>query len=389
MRDNISVISPGACCGCQACVSACPLSCISVQKDAEGFLIPEVDASRCSNCGRCLNVCLQRIGSVHPGPIKTYAVRNRDEEKLMKSSSGGMFIALAEHVLSKGGAVFGCAFDENLRARHVCVRSVGGLRALQGSKYVQSDVCGTYLEAKDLLEQGVQVLYTGTPCQIAGLKAVLAKEYENLVTADLVCHGTPSPALFERYIQSIEKRLGGGLTGYAFRDKTQNGWGLDIRMDTLNKTKHTNSSLDPYMNVFLKNASLRESCYACTYASGKRAGDITMGDYWGVKNEHPEFYDKRGVSVVLINSAKGTEVFNAMSERIWYLESTFDQAAKGNAMLKNPAVRPEARSELYKGIDEKRYIQKKLRAGLQVALHLKTMLPPGLKLRIKALLGKR
>jgi len=251
-----------------------------------------------------------------------------------------------------GNAVFGCAFDENFVARHICVTDVKGITPLQSSKYVQSDVGDTYVQAKDLLDKGKIVFYTGCPCQIAGLYAFLGRDYDNLLTADLICHGVPSPLLFKRYLDWLKKKYGGEIAYYDFRCKERNEWGCNIKLKIKNKVMHKKPSVDPYFSSFLDNRTHRDCCYICQYADSRRGADITLGDFWGIKNVHPEFYDPRGVSVVLVSTEKGAAFFEKAYKEFDIIESSFKNAAMSNRNLREPSPRHALRAAAYKGIND-------------------------------------
>jgi coenzyme F420-reducing hydrogenase beta subunit len=276
----------------------------------------------------------------------------KNDTLLSKSASGGVFAGVASKILeTEGNAVFGCAFDREMVARHLCVTDAGKIEPLQSSKYVQSDVGDTYLQAKDLLQARKTVLYSGTPCQIAGLYSYLGGNDDHLFTVDLICHGVPSPLLFKRYIEWLEKKYGEKILYFDFRCKEKTGWGLKTKTKTKTKTKFRMPDVDPYYRGFLGNSTLRECCHNCHYANAQRMGDLTMGDYWGIENIHPEFYDKRGVSVILVNTEQGQRLIRAFGNQFDLIESTLDKAVAGNKVLGRPASRSAQREAAYKDIN--------------------------------------
>jgi coenzyme F420-reducing hydrogenase beta subunit len=299
-------------------------------------------------------------------PIKVIGARYKNDTILTKSASGGVFAGVASKILeTSGNAVFGCAFDENIVAKHICVTDIKDIEPLQSSKYVQSNVGETYLHTKKLLDGGKTVFYTGCPCQIAGLYAFLEKDYVNLVTADLICHGVPSPLLFKRYIDTLSEKLCEKITYYNFRSKCKQGWKLKVK--TRAKTKTMLPNFDPYYNGFLSNKAHRECCYTCRYASTQRVGDITLGDFWGVDDFHPEFYDKRGVSVVLINSTKGEQLIQEISGAFEIIDSNLENIVKYQKNLQMPSQRHKYRDVVYKDIQQLDYnifAEKTLRPGM-------------------------
>jgi coenzyme F420-reducing hydrogenase beta subunit len=319
---------------------------------AEGFQIPRIDESRCTNCGLCSLRCPQNAkpGFRSHSVIKALGARLKNDTLLSKSASGGFFAGVAAKILeTEGNAVFGCAFDQEMVARHICVTDAGKIEPLQSSKYVQSDVGDTYLQAKDLLQAGKTVLYSGTPCQIAGLYSYVGGNYDNLFTMDLICHGVPSPLLFKRYIEWLEKKYGEKTLYYDFRCKEKSGYALKLRTET--KTKFNIAHRDPYYRSFIENHTLRECCYNCHYANTQRMGDLTIGDYWGIENIHPEFYDKRGVSVILVNTEQGQRLLRAFGDQFDVIESALGKAVMENGNLHRPSPRSAQREAAYKDIN--------------------------------------
>lgn len=349
------ITDPENCTGCQACRLICPGKCISIAGDREGFLVPEIDQSRCMDCGQCVLRCPQnnRPAFTNNTVLKVIAARYKDDEVLGKSSSGGAFAGIAAKILeTPGSVVFGCAFDKELVARHDYVTDKRNIEPLQSSKYVQSDVGDTYLLARDLLENGKTVLYSGTPCQIAGLYAFTGRDYENLLTADLMCHGVSSPLLFKRYIAWLEKKLGGRVINYNFRYKSgRAGWSPKCvtRIMTNRKVKYIERAVDPYSRDH-SNYTLRESCYRCKYTNANRIGDLTLGDFWGIENASPDFFDRRGVSAVCVNTPKGERSFNMACGDFYFIESAFEKIS--NMCLYEPTQRPKIRDGAYNGVGD-------------------------------------
>ena len=309
-----------------ACSSICPVGAISVQEDKEGFLFPAVDKEKCTNCGLCKSVCPILNSKFHEKPATCFAVMASDEIR-MKSSSGGVFTVVAEHILAQGGYVCGAAFDENWNVRHIIVDNVKDLDKLRGSKYVQSFIGNIYKDIKVLLENGKTVLFTGTPCQVAGIINFLGREYPNLLTIDIVCHGVPNNSLWKQYLHEnfrIDK-----INKINFRDK-ELGW------NCLNLTATTSDDKivrQDFMDLYAQNICLRNSCSFCNFARPERTSDITMGDFWGVEVLKPELYDPKGISLLLINSNKGKFCLNAISNKFTHLEELPIETAKYNTPL--------------------------------------------------------
>jgi coenzyme F420-reducing hydrogenase beta subunit len=336
------------CCGCSACVNICPVQAITMQMDEYGFLYPQIDNNLCTECGLCQKICVaQSAIEPIPEPLATFVAINKDERILSNSASGGIFGALAALTLKKKGVVFGCAFNSDMEPIHISVKNLADIEKIQGSKYVQSSIGMTYKEAKEYLNQGRTVLYTGTPCQIAGLKSYLGKDYNNLITADLICHGVPSAAFFQGYIQYLENEFNAKILDFKFRDKSE-GWGLKgcvvYEKNKIEKNATILPAISYYYNYFLKGYIYRENCYECKYAGGKRQGDFTMGDYWGVGKAHPEISTEKGVSVLLVNSQKAIGLISTLYDYLDLYPSTFEKARNENAQLKYPTIKNEMRS---------------------------------------------
>lgn len=361
MREPLSKVFDvkGHCCGCAACFNICPSKAIRMEPDAYGFLYPSIDQSRCIGCGRCKKVCsFQSAEQTGNEPVAAFAAVNRDADLLASSSSGGVFGALAKYVLQNDGVVFGCAFNERQEPEHICIEDMESLKLLQGSKYVQSNINGIYAEAKRLLDSGREVLFTGTPCQVAGLNAFLGKEHENLLTADLVCHGVPSVKLFADYLHFVESKLGGRITEVNFRDKTKS-WGhsglILYKKSGKTRRKIIRPYLSSYYSYFLRGHISRESCYCCKYACGIRQGDFTMGDFWGVEHFHPEIPIKGGVSVLLANTQKAMKLLERLESDLALTKSTRLNAQAHNEQLNAPLRASDKRGFIYKLWLEKGY----------------------------------
>lgn len=377
------------CTGCRACEQLCPKQCISMKSNEEGFLVAEIDENVCIGCGLCQKRCPQNNMPDKYSPIKVLAVRYKKDMELKASASGGAFVALAHQVLEQNGVVFGAAYGEDWKVGHIAVHNEEDLHKLQGSKYVQCNTLHTYSEVKTLLCEGKKVLYSGTPCQIGGLRAFLRKDYDNLLTIDLICHGVASPKLFQKYIGWLGKETGGKILSYNFRDKA-GGWGLGYKTKTKTKTKTRAANLDPYYYHFLKGDTYRECCYRCNYCTQERAGDITIGDYWGIEREHPKFYSTKGVSVVLLNTDKALNLLERVMDVFYIQESTFEKAAKKNHNLLSPTPRPQVRDSIYarmEDMDAGTYFGTVLRTSNRLADRVKGALPMRVKLILKTIMS--
>lgn len=298
------------CCGCGACAQRCPAKCIRMTEDAEGFRYPVADANACTGCGLCERICPGLHPSAPHDPLRLFAARNRDEAARAAGSSGGVFSLLARRTLREGGVVFGAAFVPTWGGvSHRKAEKEEELQPLLKSKYVQSDTGGCYTEAAALLREGRRVLFSGTPCQIAGLHAFLRGERpERLLTVECLCHGVPSPAVWRRYTE--ETAGGRRILGVDFRDKSRSGWRrYDFTVRTDGGERRVPAREDLYMRAFLAELTLRPSCYACPFKSGRSGSDITLADFWNIRDVLPAFDDDRGASLVLLNTPQGVRHF--------------------------------------------------------------------------------
>jgi coenzyme F420-reducing hydrogenase beta subunit len=383
------------CCGCAACKNICSRQAITMEFNKDGFLYPSIKKDLCIECGRCKKVCAFQnvpIGSCEP--LDTYVAINKDQYTLSSSASGGIFGALATFVLKKNGIVFGCAFDTYMNPIHISIDNPADIKKLQGSKYVQSNIGNSYIEAERYLKQGKYVLFTGTPCQIAGLKSYLGKAYHNLITADIICHGVPSVVFFKEYIKYLEDNLKGKVIDFRFRDKSKgnNHMGKVIyKKNGIIYEKYLLPLISYYYYYFLKGHICRQSCYSCKYAGGTRQGDYTMGDYWGIKKIHPEIETKNGVSILLINSEKGLALIDELSEYLTLTKSNFEQGRVYNAQLNHPVTKSEKREDIFKlwrnhgyqAVAEKYYKMNRKRI---VNYRIKALVPQSIKNAINKVL---
>ena len=360
----MQIVDKSLCSGCSACLHICPKNSISMEPDKNGFLRPVIDETKCTNCGLCKKTCpVLNKKEQQEKNVQAYAVINKDEGVRKDSSSGGVFTQIAKYVLSKNGVVFGALFDENFKVKHAYIESENDLIKLQKSKYVQSEIGVTYKEAKNFLDQGRFVLFTGTPCQIGGLQAYLKKPYDNLITQDFICHGVPSPKVWKKYID--KKKKVGNIKEVSFKDK-RTGWNkYSITFKRDNKTDTELASKNLYMLLFLKDVILRQSCYNCAFKQKYRNSDITLADYWGVENDHLQFSDDKGTSLVVLNSKKGKDVFNEINKNFIYEQTDLDKAIKYNSCMVKSVNVNKNREDFFKRLDKcdveklaKKYTQK-------------------------------
>lgn len=300
------------CCGCSACAQRCPKQCIKLYEDDEGFLYPKADESECIKCGLCEKVCPMINKLIPRCHQRVYAAINQEDEKRINSSSGGIFSAMAEKVIGKGGVVFGARFNENWEVEHVYTETLEGILAFQGSKYVQSRIGDAFVQAEMFLKNGRMVLFSGTSCQIAGLNKFLRTSYDNLITVDVVCHGVPSPLIWRDYLKSISIDFYGEIGHIGFRDKKQGWYNYGLSIKSVQSTDRSCVELyykekfkDLYLKGFLSDTFIRPSCFNCIFKEGKSGSDITLADYWGIETFHPEMYDGKGTSCIILNTEKG------------------------------------------------------------------------------------
>lgn len=327
---------PLTCTGCHACASICPKKCIVMKDAGEGFLFPVIDLESCVQCGRCKNVCPVLHEQKKSTHTQAFAMKSRDENERKNSTSGGVFSLIAKRVIDEGGIVYGAAYDENFSVRHISVEDDGRLTFLQGAKYVQSTIGTTFMEIEKELKRGRQVLFSGTPCQCVGLKAFLGKEYDNLLTVDLICHGVPSPKVWQTYIDYRSGKENNGKRPVKINMRSKaSGWSkysAEFDYGEGNITRVQNNQ-DLFIRAFIGNICLRGSCSDCAAKGVERCTDLTLGDYWGVWNQHPEFDDNKGVSIVFVHSEKGKNALQRAAENAEWFEVSVEDAYKENTSL--------------------------------------------------------
>lgn len=373
----INIADKSKCCGCEACSQRCPKDCITMVTDSEGFRYPVVDYGNCVDCGLCEKVCpeINVPELLDKTPLPTYAAYCKDEDVRRQSSSGGVFTVIARKCLDDNGVVFGARFDENWGVVHDYTESLDGLEGFRGSKYLQSKIGHSYAKVEKFLKSGRKVLFSGTPCQVAGLKRFIGKEYSNLVTVDFVCHGVPSPKVWVKYLESVlrTKCAAAGknsefmslnempFTGISFRDKRL-GWkkfGIRLIASPRRGDKNTEfaSSVNneevyepfdtnSYMAVFLSNLSLRLSCYSCPVKGFTSGADLTIGDFWGIENIDPTIDDDRGMSVVFVNNP-GIMDWVGESD-VFMKEESYDEAVRSNPSAVSSVGVPAYRGYFFK-----------------------------------------
>lgn len=345
----IGICEENNCTGCSTCSLVCPTNAISMQENSEGFLYPTIDENRCIKCNKCQKQCPVNNAQTHCTEKNYYAVNNLDDTIRESSTSGGVFFELAKTILSSGGIVFGAAWSPTLEVEHIAIESIADLWKLQGPKYVQSNLRDTYCMAKDALDNNRSVLYSGTPCQIAGLLSFLGKKYDNLITVDLVCHGVPSPGLFRSYLayrQRIDQQPSYPIR-VNFRSK-DTGWAsYSVSYEYDNQFVYSAKAMeDPYMYAFIKNISLRNSCSNCHFKGQNVVSDITLGDCWGIWTFKPEMHDNKGTSLVIINTQTGSNLFETIKNAIHYESISRSESVSENACVEYSSLPHALRNAL-------------------------------------------
>ena len=339
------------CCGCTACYNACGVNAIEMKADEKGFLYPVVNQAKCVNCGKCKNVCpfseSYKINKTEPD---IYAFKNKDDDVREESSSGGVFQAIAQYIILKDGIVVGVETDDKFIVKHSVADNMDDVKKFSGSKYVQSDLGRVFADIRKFLENGRYVLFSGTPCQVAGLKSYLGKDYETLYTVDFICHGVPSPLMWKHFIDGIKKQYE-GIEAVVCRDTAK--WGTHITKVILRDgiVKHT----DDYIQMFLSNCAIRKSCFECKFTSCDRVGDFTMADYWGLKNCFPEFYDTKGASVLFFNTDKSKKLFDVLNEAGHMIKSDITKVLPYQPQLVSPIRKTRICTTFWKDYKKRGY----------------------------------
>ena len=353
LKNNINKF----CTGCRACELSCPKNCISMKEDSEGFIYPEIDKTKCVDCGKCLKVC-PVVNDINVKDRldnkEVYGYRLENKEELLLSSSGGAFTSIVESFCDNNYAIFGVKFDENLKAVHDYITDKKDIQIFRKSKYVQSDVNDSYKKTKEFLNKEYKVLFTGTPCQIAGLKKYLNKEYENLLAVEIICHGVPSKKVLNKYLEFEEKRYNSKVQHINFREKVKkdnkyNSRNLKLVFENGKEIIEDNHK-NIYLKGFHKGLFYRPSCYSCKFADTKRYADITIADSWGIENIHKDIDVHKGHSLVILNTAKGKQYFNTKQKEIIKLNEQF--VIDNNAQYSRPTKVHKNRDKFFNNIDK-------------------------------------
>lgn len=380
------------CAGCGACVQRCPKRCISWTQREFGFRYPQIDKDACVNCGLCEKVCPTDKALEVPVEQKVYAAVHKDTEVLAKSTSGGAFTAIADAIFAQGGIVYGAAMLDDMQVKHIRTTGKDDFEGLRSSKYLQSDTGTTYQMVEQDLKQGKFVLYSGTPCQIDGLKNFLGKDYETLYTVDIVCHGVGSQAYFDKYMDFARERYG-KIKALRFRSKEYAGWscgGVVVVVDSsdcLKKIPYRDFD-NYYYSYFLSGDIYRKSCYSCKYANTNRVGDFTLGDYWGVEALNLPLQTENGCSLLLVNNQHAMQLLDEI-ESLDRVETTVEQAAHCNKQLNAPSKLMDSRQNRigeYESMSGQQIQKEYLKNHRKTVVkgQLKALMPYKLKLLIRS-----
>lgn len=360
--NNLNIMNKEKCCGCNVCAEICPQHAIKMIENDEGFLEYSIDEKLCINCGLCLKKCPQfnEMKNNKNFVQQYYASSIKSVKDIKKSSSGGIFQIIAKEIAkNKEYAIFGAIYDENLKVKHSYIDNENDIDKLLGSKYAQSDISNIYKVVREKLDKNIKVLFSGTPCQVAGLYSYLGKkEYDNLITVDLICHGVPSPLLFQKYIEYLGKKYNGKVEEFNFRSKIKKEWGKNCLYKIGKRNFYKPYYLEAYYYNFIKGTISRKSCYECKYANKERVADITLGDYWGIQDFHPKIYNKLGNSLIIINTMKGEKLFENIKNGINYEQSSYSNASKYNHTLNKPTPKADSRDSIYKNIRKDDFVEK-------------------------------
>lgn len=352
--SNILSLNPEECCGCSACFASCPTKAITMQADAvEGFMYPHVDESKCIDCGKCLKVC--KDVRAYQETQKIYACWSKDDQLRARSSSGGIFSLLAEQVLAQNGAICACGYSNDCKeCLHKIIWKSEDLDDLRRAKFVQSKKYDVFQSVKDVLVGGATLLFCGTPCEVGGLRQYLGREYDNLITCDIICGCVSSPMVYRTYIEFLNEKYKANAVNVNFKDKRKGWRGKAIAVKFDNGEEYYNSILDDdYCVSFHSRYNIRPSCFNCKYRNLQRGSDITLGDFWAIEKYNEEYDDNKGTSFVLVNTLKGEKAVRSLDMYCHPMPIDYEEySTKYNwCMHRNPYKMPEEdRRTFYKDV---------------------------------------
>lgn len=349
---NITTLEKNKCNGCSACYNVCPSNAITLQKNNEGFLYPQIDNDKCTNCGLCVKSCSAlNTKYLNNSKPNCYAYKAPDKIRL-NSASGGAFTTLAEHFIQNGGYVCGAIWDSDWSVKHIVSNKIQDLEKMKNSKYIQSDLKQCYSEIKTLLKNDKKVLFSGTPCQIAGLKSFLNKNFNNLFCIEILCHGVPSPKVFQKYLQ--ENYNVKEIKNINLRSKHLIGCRPShVELTLNNSKKYIHAHNDIFYKAFLSDISLRKSCYSCQFNKLPRQGDITIGDFWGIERFNKKIDDKKGVSLILENNHTAKTLIQILQNNSYFIKKTpLKVAFKMNPNIRTATKEHKNRDLFFKYLDK-------------------------------------
>lgn len=346
MQENKMGIELDPCCGCAACAVCCPTKAITMKMDEEGFLYPKISLDDCIGCKRCISICPLKENKIKKDITQTlaYGVKHKQNKVRILSRSGGAFTAFSDVILAMGGVIYGACWEQELgKVIHRRVVSKEERDQLRGSKYLQSDISGCYHWIRTDLEEGRLVFFTGTGCQIAAVDSFLGKDYANLYLCDIICHGVPSSLVFEEYQNFLIDLFEEKIKRYQFRDKEAFGWKANIEsFQVKNKKKYSNL----FSKIYQTDCIQRPYCYECQYASIERRSDITIGDFWGIDSIMKKNMDNKGMSIVLIHTKKGLNLFHQILSDVEFLDCSKEDYLQ--PQLKHPCIKPSNREDFWR-----------------------------------------
>lgn len=373
MKKTVNITNPQNCVACTGCVNICPVSAIKLCPDKEGFAYPFIEAEKCTACGLCVKVCpMEKVKDEYTPPV-AYMAKSNDIKILQQSSSGGIFYFLAKEVIKNNGVVFGAALSKDV-VEHIGIEKKEDLPKLMGSKYVQSDLNETFRIIKNRLTKNQKVLFVGTPCQVAGLYSFLGNRHKDLITVDFICHGVPSPSVFKRYVTYIENKFNKKICDVQFRSKKISWSRFSLAVKFTDNTEFVEEfTLNSYMKGFINNLFLRPSCHDCRFKEKNHFGDITIGDFWGIKNVKPELDTESGVSLCCINTQNGADWFENIKKQLLVESVSFDEAIKYNTAYTKSVKPNRMREWFFKHLD-KEPIDKNINNSLNPSLFMRLLL---------------
>ena len=388
----IQINDPIDCCGCSACASVCAHGAITMKPDALGFLYPMVNTDKCTGCGLCEKVCAfhddydRSLNLLQP---TAYGARHKEIKEMESSRSGAAFIALSDYIMGQGGVVYGAGYTDHFRVVHKRANTKEQRNEFKGSKYVQSDLGDTFRQVKQDLKAGLTVLFSGTPCQTAGLHSFVGSRLrDNLILVDIVCHGVPSPYIWRDYIKYLEGKANAEIVHVDFREKEQCGWRAHKEAFRYSDTKRGKEIKETYTHLFYKHIMFRHSCGVCKYTNLQRPSDITIADFWGWEKTNPTANsDDKGLSLVLCNTEKGRQLFESVKERMNIFPAELSNCMQPN--LKQPSAIHPQRMDFERDYARKGFVYVMKRYG-NIGWRYKVERYMGkIKRAIKRIIGKR